>query len=78
MGEAGSRSAAADEVNDLDDVARSYRVHRVPSARHDRSIDLDRDRSVRKAQVLDERADRQPLRHLAGSTVDRDFHGATD
>ena len=65
MGEAGIRSATADEVNDFDDVTGGDLVHGVPSARHDGAIDLDRDRSVLESEVLDQRANGQPLGHVA-------------
>ena len=68
-------SAAADEMNDLDLVARPYAVLRVERPRDHRAVDLHGDRPFVEAQVIDEGANGDVVGNVARRAVDRDLHG---
>jgi hypothetical protein len=71
----GDASAAAHEVNDLDDIARGDDVLAVARARYDGAVDLDRHGSFVETEVIDERPDREPVGNDTRCTVDGDLHG---
>jgi hypothetical protein len=67
-------SPSADEVNDLDGVARSDDALAVLGARNDSAIDFDRDRPPGELKVLKELPDGHPIGDAAFFSVERHDH----
>jgi hypothetical protein len=62
-------------VNDLDLVARGDAMLGVSRAGHDGTVDLDGNRTLGEAKVLDELPHRDAGRDLPPGAVDHDLHG---
>ena len=61
-------------MNDLHSVSGPYPMLDVPITRHDLFVDLDGDRPLDEAQVVEERPDREVVGHVARLPVDRHLH----
>src|SRR5690349_3762986 len=70
-----AKSAAADEVDDLDAVAGGERVAVPRRPRHDVLVHLDRDAAGGDSEPREQRRDRGRLGEIAGLAVDREGEG---
>ena len=61
-------------MNDLDDVAWTNRVVRVPSAGNNDTVDLDGHGALSESEVLHERAHVQSVGDVAPRSIDGHFH----
>lgn len=62
-------------MNDLEDVACLHLNGGMLAPGHDLSIALDRYRTVRQPEVVDQSSQRQPGRDFVDFTVDGQIHG---
>src|SRR4249919_9895 len=67
-------SAAADCLHDLHAVAVAQSMRRVPAARDDVAIDLDRHAPLRIAGRFEQFGNRERLGHITGFAVQMDAH----
>src|SRR5258708_3002289 len=66
---------AADEMDNLDDVACLHSLFRMKSSGDDGAIDFDCHRALCEAKMLDERRDGEPIGNVARLAIHRDLHG---
>ena len=71
------KSASADEVNNLDRVARRDAVLRMKGSRNNLAVDLYGNGAFDEPEQLDELPDRHALGYLAARAVDGDLHAPT-
>lgn len=63
-------------MNNLEDVAGLHSHARMLAPGHYLSIPLDRHRTVRQPEVLDQSSQRQPWRYFVDFTVDGQIHAS--